>query len=169
MIDCDEARTRWHLRRDDGGPSAELDAHLASCAECRAYSRQMGKIVDVLAELRVDTERVVSCDGRAEAPDARRSAGPSRWAVHGRWTRIAAAVAMLAAGGFFLSHRSSPTELHKEGLAGGLLQPSPSVVVHLNGESAAKYLAVNRSKPDANVQIVWLYPTMVKTSDDDRG
>lgn len=171
MIDCEEARQRWHLRFDEGGEDAELDEHLASCEACGQYARQMRGIVDLLEELRGETEQVVARRDEGPPVEARCMFAASRLTVLTRLTRIAAAVAVLVAGGLYLGNlllpTGSPTPEDRVVVTGPALAALPTTV-RLEGESARRYLAVSHPTADANVQMVWLYPSLHGAGDDDR-
>lgn len=107
-LDC--ATVRDTLAADPAGRSAELDAHLAGCAACRAYAADMAALdAQVLRALRVPvpparTATIVAFQPRATAtPVAARVARTRRFAL----AASVAAVAVLAGSLWFAFPRDT--------------------------------------------------------------
>ena len=181
-MNCEEARTRWHQQLEEPQEAAELARHLAECAACQQYTAEMQRIVDVLDELRRDTESIVS---RAPAPSAREDGGEPQW-WNPRWvtslTRAAAVLAILVGGGalYYASQRAMwgpvdtddtvkvVTDSTPEPCEAVVETPSdPRLGISLRAESAKRMLAVAQPTSQPDVQMYWLYPVSARENSDD--
>jgi anti-sigma factor RsiW len=154
---CTEAKTRWHCRFDEAIPDAELDAHLAACAECRVYDTQMRRQMALLAALRKDTDSLTAAPVISASPHR-----PTVWSRTLRVGALAASVALLFLANS-LGPRSTVTPRIIQQTAN---EPSPAPIaappvgLSLRGQSATQLLAVAAPSTDPNVQIFWLYPRL---------
>lgn len=103
-----QARQRWHARTDEGGSDAELEAHLAECASCRAYVREMETVMRVLDTARRETERIEARPARRPAPH-RDQDGLRPSVRFPTWLRAAAMIAVVI-GVSYVALRVSKTE-----------------------------------------------------------
>ena len=158
-MNCEQARTRWHLRFDEGAEDAELEDHLESCAPCREYAGQMDRLAGVLEELRVETESVVSrpaglsVDQRVGVPQR------LRWVSARRFMRIAAAVVLLVGGGV-LYYSSQRATVEPGAFPAEVGPPDPRIGISLRAETAERFMAVAKPTSEPDVQLYWLYPKM---------
>jgi Putative zinc-finger len=120
----------------DDAEQAEVDAHLDSCAACRAELAQLEGLPALLSQLTIDDvsveplalpaelfERVAA---RARAEDAQRQ--PSHLVRYRRLTAVAAAVVVLAAGGVsWAAIHSSPASRPHHVSASQKLIPHPFI------------------------------------------
>ena len=159
-MNCQEARTRWHARLDQGTADAELLEHLAHCPGCRLYDSQMRELLGALDELRVASEREVMA-GEASNPRARPQLPlPASLLIRRRILRVAAAIALLVAGALYFGDRFHPDRLDRVLLSTEAGTESFTASLRLTGESAEDYLAVSVPTSRADVQMFWLYPTL---------
>lgn len=173
----DEARKRWHRRLDEGRDDAELDKHLEACEPSRRYDLEMNHIVGALNELRRDTESVVS---RA-APTTPSTVRPIVQDRGRAWLRpvtgIAASVAMVVGVSLYFTIGRRPeaplvgldnlVDVSGEHRSPVRDVPKPQLGLSLRGDCAKRFLAVAKPTTQANVQVFWLYPTLVSHSEDD--
>jgi len=172
-MNCDQARQRWHDRFDEDRDDPALDSHLNSCEKCRRYAGQMSRIVDVLDELRNETESMVprQTEGRADRSEVCRRRA---WRIF-LWpaTGIAAAVVIaITASLFYLVDRNgimvNPVvplmEIPPPRDTVERSSVSPRLGISLRGESAQRFLAVEQPVSQDNVQVFWLYPAVASAS-----
>lgn len=172
-MNCDEARQRWHDRLDEDRDDPALDSHLASCGACRCYAGQMGRIAQVLDELRDETESVFLRQ-EGGSSDRGEAHGRRSWRVFLRPAMgIAAAAAVaISASLFYLVDQdgtivapiSHPVEEQLGDAATEQFSVSPRLGISLRGESAQCLLAVAQPVSQDNVQVFWLYRTLASDS-----
>lgn len=176
MMQCDEARRRWHARYDGGSADAGLEGHLATCTACAAYAAEVDHVCGVLDELRAASADVVSQRDTARiATDAARGRR-AWWTAGARLTRIAAMIAIVVFAAWYVrsaSDESGVTEVTKidaPARDGGSIpvevSPAPSRM-WLRGESAKKYEAVAVATSDPQlVDVYWIFPSSSTAGDD---
>ena len=166
-MNCEEARTRWHVRFDEGGEDAGLEDHLESCASCREYAGQMDRLAGVLDQLRVETESIVSRPAGLSANERVEAPQRMSWAYARRFVRIAAAVAVLVGGGVL--YHSSQRQTVGPGVSSGEVEPlDPRFGISLRAETAERFMAVAKPTSEPDVQLYWLYPKMKSKRSEDR-
>jgi hypothetical protein len=159
MMDC--AQCRRTLLADPNASEPALDAHLAGCAECRAYRERLLRFEGRLAQaLRVDLERAA----KAPAPHERsapsslieerlRRGAPSR-SFRARGLALAASVliALVAAGTLWVAapHRSLAAAVvaHMAGEPEAWVLTAPVPSADLASVLAAAHMRLN---PDAGM------------------
>jgi hypothetical protein len=159
MMDC--AQCRRALLADPNASTLELESHLASCAECRAYRERLLRFEGRLAQaLRVDLERA------AEGPaSTKRSAPPSlieerfrrgtphrRFRARGLAIAASVLVALVAAGTLWIAvpHRSLAAAVvaHMAGEPEAWVRTAPVPSADLAPVLAAAHMRLN---PDAGM------------------
>jgi len=142
---------------------AELDRHLATCAECRKYAADMARLVGLFDELREDTESLtpaVTQIGHLAFPRPRRE-----WAVQTRnLLRIAATIVIVAGAALWFG---KPKELIVENQITKASAPAVQGIT-LRAESRERFIAVAAPSAEPNVQTFWLYPMVTVTESQDR-
>lgn len=158
---CAAARDAWHAALDGELTPADqerLDAHLAACAACRAYTDELGAIAGALAELRVVSGRVGMPAGQ---PVARRRAA---WLRGG--SRIAAAVALLLGAGAITYLARDEGEVGPVPTPRRVAAPpaesdgAPAAIpveIVLAGESDDRFIPVAQSTARTNVHVFILF------------
>jgi hypothetical protein len=167
-ITCSEARGRWLRGVDEGSADRTALAHVEHCADCLVYVREMGVVLDGLADLKRATQSLtLDVDGAHRDKSARR-----RWFVTRRalW-RVAAALALLVTGAYVgLTRREHVTE-HPGPMVS---QPavawpaSPAVSIRLVGQSRGAYIAVADRGVAHDVDIIRLYPVSARNREPER-
>lgn len=171
-MNCEEAKGRIQRRIDDPCDDPALDAHVATCGECRSCAAQMCLLTAALGELRRESEMIVTCSQTAASLDHRPPTTiPSPdWRLV-RVARIAAVLAILVTGSVILiplmrdGERSTmPTATvslpRTAENAAITVRLDPWVGISLRGKSGDALLAVAGTTEEANVQMYWLYPIL---------
>lgn len=176
MMQCDEARRRWHVRYDGGPADADLAGHLATCAACATYAAEMDQVCGMLDELRAASADVVSHgDTTRHATESARGR-PAWWKAGVRLTRLAAMIAIVVLAAWYVRSASDGppaievTKIDAPAYSSGSVpvkvEPSPSRM-WLRGESAKKYEAVAVATADPQlVDVYWIFPSSSTASDD---
>lgn len=156
-MNCADAKTRWHRRFDDGIVDAELDAHLAECAECRVYDTQMRRQTALLGALRKQSDSLTASPATVALPHRL-----TAWSRALRVGAMAASIALLFAAYSFLPRPTvAPRETQQAAIEPTPATiPAPPIGLSLRGQSATQLLAVAAPSTDPNVQIFWLYPRL---------
>jgi len=175
VMNCDEAKRRWHQQLDEGGRDDALSEHVIECASCARYAAQMQTIVCGLDELRIQSE----LGAASRSWDGGRARNGRRW----RWFRPlamgrAAAVIALCVGAYSWLVSGGAQRLIESGVAqrraattnGATPTPAlPSDQVGwpqamnlgmtLRGKSASRFLAVAQPTTSPDILMVRLYDT----------
>lgn len=156
-MNCRQTPERWLEQCDGGAADAALAAHLAHCAACRAYVRQMETLLDGLRRLRAATDDPARCTDLAMPARSRRRQSPLTLVLY-RLARVAAVVAFFV-GSSWLASRNQEKLGHQP-----VTHPAANVDsasgITLHGASAVRFLAVAQPAAAPNVQVFWLYPTV---------
>jgi predicted anti-sigma-YlaC factor YlaD len=164
-MNCEQAKTRWQQCQESGAADTALDEHLAGCAECRAYARERGCLLELLGELRADT-LTLQYEG-----DAVRT-GRRGWRPRAFMTRrvpgVAAAILLVVSAAFFASRMNEqpgpqvdPIGSHPPVVAlNDDKQEQMPLGITLRNESAARMLAVARPTSQSKVKVYWLYASL---------
>jgi anti-sigma-K factor RskA len=150
------------------GEAAELEQHVAGCAECRAELRRLRPAVDLLAESaeRLEPPARLRAEilGQARAESARAGAvpEPGKPLGHRRWLRSwrpalgLAAVALIAAAvaGYAIRDGDSVDGGATTVAAGEA--PAVTAQLVMEGDSATMHLANVREMPDDRVLEAWV-------------
>ena len=175
-MNCEEAKKRIQGRIDEPCDDPALDAHVATCGECRTYAEQMHLLTAALGELGRKSETIVADSPTLASRDhRRRTTIPSPVWRFVRVARIAAVLAILVTGSVFLmplmrDGEQSTMPTADVSLAPGVEEtvsrerPDPRLGISLRGKSGDGLLAVAVTTKDANVQMYWLYPVLDKKS-----
>lgn len=175
-MNCEQAKARIQDRIDDPCDDPALEAHVATCEECRKFAEQMRLLTAALGELRRESEKIVAFSPTDAPRDhRRRTTIPSPVWRFVRVARVAAVLAILVTGSVLLMplmRDGEPSTMPTADLAvapGGeetvsWERPDPRVGISLRGKSADTVLAVAVTTKDANVQMYWLYPVLNKKS-----
>jgi hypothetical protein len=127
----------------------------------------MDRLADLLDELRVETESVVS---RPVGPLSSAGSGAPRrwsWGFVGRVARIAAAVAVLVSGGilYYSTYRAA---VNNDTVPRSVEPLDPRVGISLRAETAERFMAVAKPTSEPDVQLYWLYPKMKSKRSENR-
>lgn len=175
-MNCEEAKARIQDRIDDRCDDPALDAHVATCGECRRYGEQMRLLTAALGELRRESEKIVAFSPMDAPRDhRRRTTIPSPVWRFVRVARVAAALAIIVTGSVFLmpllrDGEQSTMPTADVNVSPGVEvtaskeRPDPRVGISLRGKSQDAFLAVAVTTTDANVQMYWLYPVLDEKS-----
>ena len=163
VINCEEARERWHARLDDGEADPRLERHLADCPACRTYAEQMGRVLAGLDALREESEQIVVSDSGISGPVPEVVLAPPWLLETMRCLRVAAALALMVVGGWYFGWHLTGTVRTPGSVPPGITtsgtpDASSAFIFRLCGQTAEKYLAVPTPAPEPNVRVVWLYP-----------
>ena len=167
-MNCNEAIERWNERLDTGGRDPALDGHLASCDECSRYVDQMSVMLAGLDGLREETKCITARDTTATGSPSRRRGRSGWYAVVRPFTGLAAAIAVaLGASMFFRADRGGFQERNGATVqvTGTDRADPPTLGISLRGDSADRYLVVNRPASRPGVQMFWLYPSVASPTD----
>ncbi len=174
-LHCQQARQAWH-DQIDGLATPDLvvamQLHLAHCDQCRIYCDQMKALVGGLDYLRLISENVPA-HTKHEKRQVRQ--------LYQRAARIAAAIAIVIGAGLYLStlQRSSDqtvvdrpvpravVQVTQTAKAPPIAAPPARAIVRLTGESAEKYIAVQRDTGNPKVHLFVFYPVIQETSSDE--
>ena len=175
-MNCEQAKARIQDRIDDRCDDPALDAHVATCGECRTYAEQMRLLTAALGELGRKSEKIVAFSPTPASLDhRRRTTIPSPvWRIV-RVARVAAVLAIVVTGSVFLmpllrngkqsTMPNADISLAPEGEEMvNKERPDPRLGISLRGKSADTVLAVAVTTKNANVQMYWLYPVLDKKS-----
>ena len=174
-LHCQQARQAWHDQIDGlATPDlvAAMQLHLGHCDQCRIYCDQINAVVGGLDYLRAISQNVPA-HSKHEKRQVRR--------LYLRTVRIAAAIAIVIGAGLYLStlQRSSDqtvadrpvpkatVQVTQTAKAPPMAAPPARAIVRLTGESAEKYIAVQRDTGNPKVHLFVFYPVIQESSSDE--
>jgi len=163
----EQAKQRWHDCTDQGGADAELERHLAECASCRAYVREMETLMLVLDTARRETERIEARAACRIGPRRDRGGDPPsvRFPARLRAAAMIAVVIGLCYVALRVSSTGTAPDRSPQVVDHGVPQPDappPSFGLTLRGKSAGRTLVVADPISTADVQVYWLYSSLAQ-------
>ena len=156
-MSCEQSRQLMHDSYDELLSQADarsLDAHLATCPDCRAYQAEMTAILGGLDELK--TLSVLDLAEPARRPDRGQFLPRPLMRISG----LAAAVALLVVGGWLIKPWATQVKDPTGPIVGTPGTPdlafTPTIL--LSEETAERFIPVMRPTDDPHVHLVWLHP-----------
>ncbi len=174
VMNCDEARIRWHESHDTGVKDIALENHLKQCDACMNMALQLTTLTEAFDEMRRETEAVGS------TPDWISKADQSSTARHRplriRFLQLAATIALATSVWLFYSTSRNNENMQLVDMNGATARQTndnfkteqydgPPLGITLRGKSEKAYLAVAQPMSQPRVQFYRLYPTIAAKDD----